>query len=301
MTAKLVNIRPVGNNSVSVSLPNGATIHSTHVGLLPNNKLPPSARLVHMFPGLNKVLLSLGQFCDAGMKIIITEDKLLAVVDDDSQEVILQGSRSTVDGMWYINLSADGDVSQWSSKNNMSPRSSHNNNDSLVVNNSSPSFHPKNISQANSAYELTKKKDIAEFLSASMWNPVPETWIAAIDAGFFATWPGLTSTLIKKHLTKRIETSLGHMRADRSNVRSTKQKIVDMTTDSSNIKISNPVRANAFYVKTVELTEKLHADQTGHFPVTSSKGNKHLLIAYDWDSNAILVHPLKSKSAAEHL
>ena len=56
-----------------------------------------------------------------------------------------------------------------------------------------------------------------------MWNPVPETWIAAIDAGFFATWPGLTSTLIKKHLTKRIETSLGHMLTDRSNVRSTKK------------------------------------------------------------------------------
>ena len=104
MTAKLVNIRPVGNNSVSVSLPNGATIHSTHVGLLPNNKLPPSARLVHMFPGLNKVLLSLGQFCDAGMKIILTEDKLVAVMDDDSQEVMFQGNRSTFVGMWYVNF-----------------------------------------------------------------------------------------------------------------------------------------------------------------------------------------------------
>ena len=43
------------------------------------------------------------------------------------------------------------------------------------------------------------------------------------------------------------------------------------------------------------------AYQTGRCPVTSSKGNKHLLIAYDWDSNAILAHPLKSKSAVEHL
>ena len=90
------------------------------------------------------------------------------------------------------------------------------------------------------------------------------------------------------------------MRADQSNVHSTKQKIVDMTTDSSN-NIKNPVLANAFYIKTVELTKKLHTDQTGRFPVTSRKGNKYLLIAYDWDSNAILAYPLKSKSATKHL
>ena len=85
MSAKLVNIQPVGNNSVSVSLSNGATIHSTHIGLLPSTKLPPSASLVYTFPGLNKVILSLGQFCDAGMKIILTEDKLVVVMCDDSQ------------------------------------------------------------------------------------------------------------------------------------------------------------------------------------------------------------------------
>ena len=258
MTVKLVNIQLVRNNSVSILLPSGVTIHSTHIGLLPNNKLPPSTFLVHIFPGLNKVLLSLGQFYNIGMKIIPIDHKLVAVIDNDSQEVILQGSWSTSDKMWYINLSVDDNMSE-------------------IINNS----HSKNIHQAYSVYELTKKKGIAEFLSAFMWNLVPKIKIAAINASFFATWPCLISTLIKKYLTKQIETSLGYILADQSNIRSTKQKIVDMMTDSSNVNIKNPVRACTFYIKTVELTEKLYTDQIGRFPVTSSKGNKYLVISCD--------------------
>ena len=59
-----------------------------------------------------------------------------------------------------------------------------------------------------------------------------------------------------------------------------------MTTDSTNIKISNPVRANAFYVKTLALNGKLCSDQTVRFTVASSKGNTHLMVACYWDSNA---------------
>ena len=43
------------------------------------------------------------------------------------------------------------------------------------------------------------------------------------------------------------------------------------------------------------------SDQTGRFPVTSSKGNKCILVACDYDCNAILAYPLKSKTAAAHL
>ena len=54
-------------------------------------------------------------------------------------------------------------------------------------------------------------------------------------------------------------------------------------------------------MKTVDLTNKLCIDQTGHFPITSSKGHKHAMIVYDHDSNAMLSRPLKIKSAIEHL
>ena len=35
----------------------------------------------------------------------LTKHKLLVVMGDDLQEVVVQGSLSTIDGMWHINLS----------------------------------------------------------------------------------------------------------------------------------------------------------------------------------------------------
>jgi hypothetical protein len=40
----------------------------------------------------------------------------------------------------------------------------------------------------------------------------------------------------------------------------------------------------------------VYTDQTGRFPVPSSTGNNYLLIAYDYDSNTILMRPIKDRS-----
>ena len=61
-------------------------------------------RVVHLFSKLNKLLLSHGQFFDAGMKSILTKDKLIAAMDDISNQIMLEFSRSKSDGMWCINL-----------------------------------------------------------------------------------------------------------------------------------------------------------------------------------------------------
>ena len=75
MSQFITNIHPVGNQSVQVTLPDGTSIHSTHIGLLPNQDLPYKARIVHLFPELKKILISLGQLCDSGMKVILTKEK----------------------------------------------------------------------------------------------------------------------------------------------------------------------------------------------------------------------------------
>jgi hypothetical protein len=51
----------------------------------------------------------------------------------------------------------------------------------------------------------------------------------------------------------------------------------------------------------VEITGQVFSDQTGRFPVTSSKGNKYIMILYDYDSTAILAEPIKNRSATELL
>ena len=54
-------------------------------------------------------------------------------------------------------------------------------------------------------------------------------------------------------------------------------------------------------METVEKTNNIYNDQTGKFPMNSSRGNKYVLIMYVYDANAILSEPLKSKSSSHIL
>jgi hypothetical protein len=47
------------------------------------------------------------------------------------------------------------------------------------------------------------------------------------------------------------------------------------------------------------VTGQIFTDQTGRFPVVSSKGNKYVMVLYDYDSNAILAEPIKSRNQSE--
>ena len=51
--------------------------------------------------------------------------------------------------------------------------------------------------QANNVYAFNKKKDIVTYLHKAAYSPVKSTWIKAINAGFFTTWPGLTAEIRK--------------------------------------------------------------------------------------------------------
>ena len=56
---------------------------------------------------------------------------------------------------------------------------------------------------------------------------------------------------------------------------------------------------NLVFFKTVDLSGKFFTDQTGRFPVTSSKGNKYILVAYHYDSNTVYAEPLKTRSGLD--
>ena len=265
LNTKYTNVQPAGSKSIKVTLPNNTTISSTHIGMLPHDNLPEKARIVHLFPDLKKCLISLGQLCDAGMTITLISESIVTS-DNKSKEKILTGKRDISDGMWYLDLEAEAATCK-----------KH---------------------KANSVCEMNKKDDIIKYLSTVMWNPIPESWIKAIDAGFFATWPGLTSKLVRKYLCKNrnIETDQGHLRTTRKNTRSTKPKLEQEGADPYIGK-----KSNEFYAKIIDLTRKIYSDQTGRFPVQSSRGNKYIMVVYDHDSNVILTKALKSRSAAEHL
>ena len=53
------------------------------------------------------------------------------------------------------------------------------------------------------------------------------------------------------------------------------------------------------FLKSIEVTGNISTDQTGRFPVTSSRGSKYRIVLYDHDSNAIIAEPLKLRSEHE--
>jgi hypothetical protein len=72
-----------------------------------------------------------------------------------------------------------------------------------------------------------------------------------------------------------------------------------MTTPPST---SEPtVRTHLVYAKVVTITGQIYSDQTGRFPVTSSRGNKYIMVVYDYDSAAILAEPIKNRTEGELL
>eukprot|EP00957_Ditylum_brightwellii_P105581 8049606-Ditylum_brightwellii.AAC.1 len=41
---------------------------------------------------------------------------------------------------------------------------------------------------------------------------------------------------------------------------------------------------------------KIYTNQTGKFPVVSSKGNRYVMVIYAYDANCILVEPMKNRT-----
>jgi len=56
------------------------------------------------------------------------------------------------------------------------------------------------------------------------------------------------------------------------------------------------VRTKYLFPACILITGQIHTDQTGHFPIPSSSGNKYLLILYDHDSNYIHAEPMPSRT-----
>ena len=76
---------------ITVTLPTGEKIQSTHTGFLIIPTLQPHQR-VHVFQGLWGTLISIGELADIGLTTVFTRDGAY-VVDTERQEVVLTGRR----------------------------------------------------------------------------------------------------------------------------------------------------------------------------------------------------------------
>ena len=73
---------------------------------------------------------------------------------------------------------------------------------------------------AGSVYECISKGALVYYHHTSFWRPTQSGWIKAITKNFFTPWPGLSSDLVQKYLTKKKTTILGHLKQPRKGLQS---------------------------------------------------------------------------------
>jgi hypothetical protein len=130
--------------------------------------------------------------------------------------------------------------------------------------------------------------------------PPKETFLAAVWAGNYATWPGLITTLIHKHFPDLDETQKRHMKGQRKGVRSTKGSAavtIKVEQGTANPQPPNITKTNHYnvFVMVYKLLDTVHTDQTGPFPITSQQGYRYIMVGIHLDANYIFCELMKNQ------
>ena len=95
----------VANNLIPIKMPNEEIITSTHIALLPQNNLPDKAHKAHIFPGLQKPLISIGTLSDNNC-IAVFDEKRVTIYDQTTRQIVMKGHIDPRNTFYMINMKA---------------------------------------------------------------------------------------------------------------------------------------------------------------------------------------------------
>jgi hypothetical protein len=251
---------------LTVRLPNGATMESSHTAELDIPELNATASKSHVLTGMdNHSLLSVGKLCNEGY--IVTFKNASATICDPQEFQILSGARDLDIGLWRINLRKDNQQLQQS--------------------------------VANNVYELRNTGALVHYLHKDLFSPTTSALLQAVKNGHLITSPGLTEEAINKHLKLTPATAMGHMNQRRHNIRSNSKTPIKTTIE--NVTTTDTYFGTKTHLVYAVLVDQgqLYMDLTGKFLVRSSKGNSYVIVCYVYDCNYVKVVPMKSRSTSE--
>jgi hypothetical protein len=141
-------------------------------------------------------------------------------------------------------------------------------------------------------------EELVAFAHAALFSPAISTLETALTRGYLPPFPGLTRRSLHQHPPHSEATTMGHMDNKRKNIRSTKPRPEpDSIEDHFPQPMPDNHRSNLCFLAASDPRAIVYTDQTGRLPHPSSQGNNYLLIAYDYDSNVILLRPLRNRTA----
>jgi hypothetical protein len=143
---------------LTVRLPNGVTMESSHTADLDIPELNAAASKAHVSPGMaHHYLLSVGQLCDEGYIVTFKHDTVTICNSESSK--LLSGPRDVTTGLWRINLKQTN------------------------------KHIPNPI--ANNVYELRNTGALVHYLHKALFSPTKSAMLQAVKDGHLITWPDL--------------------------------------------------------------------------------------------------------------
>jgi hypothetical protein len=160
---------------LTVRLPNGVTMESSHTAELDIPELNADAFKAHVHPGIdNHSFLSVGQLCDEGYIVTFKQDEV--TICDSGSSQILSSPPDLNTGLWRINLNQT------------------NNHETI----------------SNDVYALRNTGALVHYLHKALFSPTKSAMLQVVKDGHLITWPDLTEDAIKKHLKLTTATAMGH-------------------------------------------------------------------------------------------
>jgi hypothetical protein len=274
-------------------LPDKSRVRAAHKMLL-KHKLRDGAWEMNIVPGLHSTLVSVPKIVDEDS--IVVFDKNLAKTYNATitmitamTEPVLEAPRCTLTGLWLMPLET---------KTNCSDQNVN------IVGDRASNIQGA-TERVNAIFKLPSTRQTILYHHASAGFPVKETFLNAVQAGNYATWPGLNIAALHKYFPDLDKTQKGHMKGQQQGIRSTKQKALDHLVESEKLvklkvepgteEVSPAKRHNDIFVRVKDLAESIHSDQTSVFPYTLQQGNRYIMIAIHLDANYIFCEPMKNR------
>ena len=163
-----------------------------------------------------------------------------------------------------------------------------------------PLQHDQTQHHPNTLVTPKTQQQLVQWLHAAAFSPSPSTFLDTIQCNFFTTWPGLTPDIVQRYLTPSDATVKGHLDQQRQRQRKRKHPSPEEPPIPSSGTCSHTIYA-AIIDPSVP-TGSTYSDLTGltgPFPVQSNRGANYILVVYKYDSNAIIVRPLRNRIAPE--
>ena len=208
------------------------------------------------------------------------------------RKIVVRCRKCTQTGLWMMPLE---ELSRREGTSENFPIFVEEKNDDLAV-----------AQNAHSTTSTATKAELAMYHHQSLFCPTQATLTKAIQNKQLSSFPGLT-TMLLKHLPPSTATSKGHMHRTRQGIQSTRKDCDATRAAREQLEDMHPPQqmcaaheTDLFcYAALADSKEGvIYTDLPGPFPVVSHRQMKYVFVCYAYQPNAILVRPMKSRSAA---